>query len=499
MLPALSPFVPRTKLRPPRLPHDILLRTRLLKRLDRPQTLTLIIAPAGYGKTTLAGSWVAHRSRPTAWVSLDDEDNTLAVFVQRLVMAVRSVVPAFGDEILSLVASPEELTPEMVLPDLLNSLDRLHHDFVLVLDDYHQIVDSSIHQLLWGLLTHPPRPLHLVLTARHDPPIPPRIRVQGAVTELRARDLGFTTAETHEFLRQFVEQPLGAQAITALVQQSEGWAACLRLAALFLHQRPDIACVQDALRGSRHFLLGYLDAEVIGHLPADVQLFLARTSLLDHLNESLCDAVIGDSLPAIDSLATLRMLEQAGIFVTALDLARETFQYHGLFRTLLQHKLHMTHAPAAIDVLNQRASAWYEQQVCGEDAFQPALPPSDRAATVDLMARPQPLLPPRHEFQQPDRGRSLFARAAELTVSSPAQLPARPECDIRNVLTFREMDVLRLLNQRLTNKEIACSLSISPDTVRQHTVNIYRKLGVTNRRQAVVEAHGMGLQTELSR
>ena len=174
---------------------------------------------------------------------------------------------------------------------------------------------------------------------------------------------------------------------------------------------PRTHAVQDVLRGSRHFLLGYLDAEVIGHLPADVQLFLARTSLLSQLNGSLCDAVIGDSLSQIDSLATLRMLEQAGIFVTALDLARERFQYHGLFRTLLQHKLHMTHAPAAIDELNQRASAWYEQQVCGEDAFQPALPPRDQAAAVDLMARPHPLLPPRHEFQQPDRGRSLFARA----------------------------------------------------------------------------------------
>ena len=161
MLPALIPFVPRTKLRPPRLPHDILLRTRLLERLDRPQALTLIVAPAGYGKTTLAGSWVAHCSRPTAWVSLDYEDSTLAVFVQRLVMAVRSVFPAFGDEILSLVASSVELAPEMVLPGLLNELDRLDRDFVLVLDDYHHIADSSVHQLLWDLLAHPPRPLRL--------------------------------------------------------------------------------------------------------------------------------------------------------------------------------------------------------------------------------------------------------------------------------------------------------------------------------------------------
>lgn len=503
MLTALIPFVPRTKLRPPRLPHDIVLRTRLLARLDRPQTLTLIVAPAGYGKTTLAGSWVAHCSRPTAWVSLDAEDNTLAVFVQELVMAVRSVFPTFGDEILSLVASTVELTPDMVLPGLLNSLDQLDRDFVLVLDDYHHIVDSSIHQLLWGLLAHPPRPLHLVLTARHDPPIPPRLRVNSAVTELRTGDLSFTAAETGEFLRQFVAQPLDAQAISTLVQQSEGWAACLRLVALFLHQRPDITCVQDVLCGSRHFLLGYLDAEVIGRLATDVQLFLARTSLLSQLNGSLCAAVIGASPPTIDSLATLRMLEQAGIFITALDVEREWFQYHGLFRTLLQHKLHMLHKPAEIDVLTQRASAWYAQQCHCADSLPPALARRDQAATVALAARPHSLSPPRHEFQQPGRGQSLFARAAELTVSSPVQLPPRlppgPESNIRNVLTFREMDVLLLLHQRLTNKEIAHTLNISPDTVRQHTVNIYRKLDVTNRRQAIVKANVAGLQPELSR
>ena len=501
------PYVPRAKFRPPRLPDDVLFRARLLERLDRDATLTLIIAPAGHGKTTLAGTWLAGGSRPGAWISLDSEDNTLAVFLQRFVTAVRNVFPTFGGEVLSLLTAQAgqttELTPESLLPILLNELDQLHQDFVLVLDDYHQIVDSSIHQLLWELLAHPPRALHLVLTARHDPPIPPRIRVQGAVTELRARDLGFTTAETHEFLRQFVELPLDAQAVAALVQQSEGWAACLRLAALCLHQRPELTCVQDVLQGSRRFLLGYLDAEVIDHLPADVQLFLARTSLLSHLNGSLCDTVIGDSLPTIDSLATLRMLEQAGVFVTALDLARERFQYHGLFRTLLQHKLHMTHAPAAIDGLQQRASAWYAQHNRGEDAFQEAQTFHDQPAAVDLMTHPHPLLPATHEFQQCSQGRGLFMRAVELAAAPPSQLPLRqsprPACDIRNVLTFREMDVVMLLHQRLTNMEIARALGISPDTVRQHTVNIYRKLGVHNRRQAIVEASVMGFQPELSR
>ncbi len=488
------PFAPRTKFRPPRLPDDVLFRTRLVERLDRDATLTLIIAPAGYGKTTLAGTWLARFSRPGTWISLDDEDNTLPVFLQRFVMAVRCVFPAFGDEILNLLAAKAELTteltPESVLPILLNELDQLEQDFVLVLDDYHHIVDRSVHQLLWGLLAHPPRPLHLVLTARHDPPIPPRIRLQGAVTELRAGDLSFTAVETGEFLRQFVEQPLDAQSISSLVTQSEGWAVSLRLVALFLRQRPDVTCLQDALRGCGHPLLGYLDAEVIGLLPFDVQLFLARTSILSQLNGPLCDAVIGDSLPTNDGLSTLRMLEQAGIFVDALDVEGQWFRYHGLFRTLLQHRLHMTHEPAEIDALHQRASAWYACHGLLEGTVEQALARADPADAVALPARP--------EFQHRERWQSLVASSVILPGGPPAAAPAAPERSLREVLTFREIDVLLLLCQRLTNKEIAHSLSISPDTTRQHTVNIFRKLGVDNRRQAVVQASAMGLQAELS-
>ena len=390
-----------------------------------------------------------------------------------------------------------------MLPILLNELDQLDQDFVLVLDDYHHIVDSSIHQLLWGLLAHPPRPLHLVLTARHDPPIPPRMRVQGAVTELRARDLSFTAAETGEFLRQFAEQPLDAQSIAALVQQSEGWAVSLRLVALFLRQRQDITCLQDVLRGCERSLLGYLDAEVIGRLPADVQLFLTRTSLLSQLNGALCAAVVGDSLPTIDSHSTLRMLEQAGIFVTALDAEGQWFQYHGLFRTLLQHKLHKTHAPAEIDVLHRRAQAWYEQHELGEDALQHDHSLDGQVGAVAAVVRPRPLWQARQGFQQSEPWFGSITQpigpAVVLAAPLATPLPASPARNLRDVLTFREMDVLLLLYQRLSNKEIARSLGISTETVRQHTVNLYRKLGVENRRQAVVQADALGLSAEVSR
>ena len=177
------------------------------------------------------------------------------------------------------------------------------------------------------------------------------------------------------------------------MQQSEGWAVSLRLVALFLRQRQDVTCLHDVLRGCGNSLLGYLDAEVFALLPADVQLFLARTSILSQLNGALCDAVVGDSLPTIDSLSTLRMLEQAGIFVTALDAEGQWFQYHGLFRTLLQHKLRKTHEPAEIDVLHQRATAWYAQHDLGEDALQHGLTLDGQVGAVASMAGSRPLLP----------------------------------------------------------------------------------------------------------
>ena len=399
-----------------------------------------------------------------------------------------------------------------MLPILLNDLDMLDQDFVLVLDDYHHIAAPSVHKLLLGLLEHPPRPLHLVLTARHDPPIPPRIRIRGMVTELHARDLCFTAAETHEFLSQFGEQPLDVQSISLFVQQSEGWAVPMRLAAILLMQRQNDACLDAAFRECQRSLLDYLEAEVIGDLPADVQTFLAHTSILSQLNGSLCDAVAGETLQGSNSIATLRMLADAGIFVERLDDDGDWFRYHELFRTLLQRRLRKLHAPQAVDLLYQRASTWYEQHNLHDDGrlrdlsldCMPVVPApnqspnqalvvaSPRQRDVAHAALPPAVypLPPKWSFNGLEPGSQP---------AQGAQLPAYPGRDLRDLLTFREMDVLLLLNQRLTNKEIAHMLAISIDTVRQHTVNIYRKLSVENRRQAIVQAHALGLMVEARR
>ncbi len=486
---ALLPFVPRTKLRPSRLPDDILLRTRLFEKLDRLSTLALIIAPAGYGKTTLISSWLVQADQPYAWLSLESADSTLPAFLAAFVAAVRTLFPGFGGVLLDLLQDAAlELAPALVLPILLNELDALEQDFTLVLDDYHHITCPSIHQVIWGVLTYPRRPLRLVVTARHDPPVPLRLRSCGAVIEIRAAELSLTAAETSEFLRGSVRQPLAAECVAGLVRQAEGWAVPLRLLAIFMCQRQDSAAPKAVLHLCERSLLDYLDAEVIGHLPTAVQAFLAYTSVLPLLNGALCDDVLTGALPGIDSTAVLQELEQAGLFVERLDEAGTWYRYHSLFRTLLERRLRITHDPPTADAIEQRARSWYEQHDLAETL---------RAHTICLGGQSTAGDVAPHTQSLPVRDNGAAHRACNTPGTFSAALPVRPPAHVaRNLhaeLTFREMDVLLLLNQRLTNKEIGRALGIACETVRQHTVNIYRKLGVDNRRQAIVQAHDMGL------
>ena len=361
------PFVPRTKLRPPRLSEDLLRRPRLIEKLERPQTLSLVIAPAGYGKTTLVSTWLAQSGIPYVWLSLERDDDTLGGFLAGFAAALCRLVPTLAGE-LTRRPHPQTVEPdgeqelEYVLPILLNTLDTLEERFVVVLDDYHHIHDAAIHRLVCGLLEHPPRALQLVLTARYDPPLPPRLRYRGSVTEIRARELGFTEQEAQAFLGQFVAEPIAAQAVAGLVKESEGWAVPLRLAAMLLSQRHDAAVVDKALQICERSLLDYLDAEVLGHLPLDVQTFLVRTSILTLLNAGVCDAVTEEEQRTVDSKATLHLLADRSIFVEQLDAAGEWFRYHELFRCLLQRRLRNTHSAEEIDSFSQRARVWQEQQ-----------------------------------------------------------------------------------------------------------------------------------------
>ena len=363
----------RTKLRPPRLANDLISRPRLLARLDRLASLSLIVAPAGYGKTTLISMWLAQSALPSAWISLDDKDDDPAYFLADIVAAIRTLFPKFGDGLLEGLGVARGRSFADLVTIFINELNLLNQEFVLVLDDYHSVHVPAIHQWLVQLLTHPPDAIHLVIAARHDPPLPWHIRTRGYLCEIRARDLSFTESETAEFLAKATEQPIEAEIARTLTQKSEGWITSLRLAALSTRRQPETAAWPALLDGNRSNFVDYFAAEVIAHLPDSTCDFLVCTSVVDTLNGALCDFILADAPPDGRGGALLQQLEADGVFTVALDDDGTWFRLHPLFRHALQHKLHETYSAAEIAHLYERVITWHEEKGLLEEAIHYAL------------------------------------------------------------------------------------------------------------------------------
>jgi LuxR family maltose regulon positive regulatory protein len=351
-------------------------RPRLLERLNEGlyRNLTLISAPAGFGKTTLVSQWVEGIDRPAAWLSLDEGENDLTRLLTYLVAAVQTLAPTLGAGVLSLLQSPQPPPPDSLLTTLLNDITSFPDQFVLVLDDYHVLEARVVDQALAFLVEHLPPQMHLVIATREDPPLPlARLRARGYLTEVRATDLRFTPSEAATFLNQVMGLGLSAEDITALEKRTEGWIAGLQLAALALQDQPDATSFIASFSGSHHFVLDYLVEEVLGQQDARVQTFLLRTSILDRMTGSLCDAVLID--PAASGQATLDYLERANLFLVPLDNERRRYRYHHLFAELLRLRLQQSFVSSPGDkkggvaALHQRASLWFEDQGHTTEAF----------------------------------------------------------------------------------------------------------------------------------
>lgn len=380
----------RTKLRPPRLPSNLMRRESLFVRLDEglDRKLTLLSAPAGFGKTTLIGQWLEQiggtspaPSARTTWVSLDAGDNDPVRFWRYVIVACQMFQPDLGSAGLELLHTLRQPPFEAMLTVFINELTQLPGRSILVLEDYHIITSSQIHQTMGFLLDHLPGTLHLVLVTRSDPPLPlARLRARGALNELRSVDLRFSPVETRAFLQQTLPLPLSPEAIARLESQTEGWAAGLRLAALALQRRQAAEIEQFLITfaGSHRHILEYLVEEVLGAQPEPLQAFLLQTTLLGRLTASLCDAVTG----RIDSQTMLAELERANLFLTPLDGARQWYRYHPLFAEAMQHEARRRLGEGELARLNERASAWYEQHGFLSEAIETALSSRafDRAA-----------------------------------------------------------------------------------------------------------------------
>ena len=375
-----------TKLYIPPARERLVVRPRLIKRLNEGlhRKLTLISAPAGFGKTTLLSEWVARCERPVAWLSLDEGDNDPARFLTYLVSTLQRVTPNIGAGVLVVLQSPQPPPAEPILTSLLNEITTVAVNFVLVLDDYHVIDSKPIDKALTFLIEHLPPQMHLVIATREDPDLPlPRLRASDQLTELRATDLRFTASEAAEFLNQVMGLSLSAEDLAALEARTEGWIAGLQLAAISMQGQKDTTSFIKSFTGSHHFVMDYLVEEVLQRQPERIQMFLLRTSILNRLCGPLCDAVLLD--PSAPGQETLEYLEQANLFLIPLDNERRWYRYHHLFADLLRQRLHQnidTSTEAAKDrtltrELHIRASQWYEDHDLPMEAFHHAAAAND--------------------------------------------------------------------------------------------------------------------------
>ena len=373
----------KTKLYTPSLRPEIVSRPRLIERLNAGlhHRLTLVSAPAGFGKTTLLSEWAAQCQRTVAWVSLDGSDNDPAHFWAYVVAALHTVHIDVDDIGQAMFQSPRLPPVESMLTSLINQLAASPLPFALVLDDYHTIDAQPVHEGVTFLLDHLPPQVHLVVAGRSDPPLRlSRLRGRGQLAELRTADLRFTFEEAATFLNQVMGLGLSAEDVAALETRTEGWIVGLQMAALSMQGRDAgrVAGFIAALTGSHRYILDYLTDEVLLQQPASVQSFLLRTAILDRLSGSLCDAVTGQD----SGQEMLKQLDAANLFIVPLDDERRWYRYHRLFADLLRKRLRRTQ-PDLLPTLHRQASEWYEQNGLIAEAVSHALAAGD----VDRVAR----------------------------------------------------------------------------------------------------------------
>jgi LuxR family transcriptional regulator, maltose regulon positive regulatory protein len=345
--------------------------------------LTLVDAPAGWGKTTILAQWIAQEQDRYrfAWLSLDPADNDLVCFWDYVIAALRqadSGISARSAELLDAQADPRQV----VLPELLNELAGREDQIVLVLDDYHLVTNPAIHEELAFVIDRMPPTLRLVLATRSDPPLPlARLRAAGDLLEIRANDLRFVISEAALLLNDVLGLELADEEVSLLHGRTEGWAAGLYLAALSLQGRRDPGTFIRAFAGDNRHIVDYLRAEVLDGQPPDLRAFLLRTSILGRLSGPLCDVVLQSQMSA----ATLRRIERDNLFVIPLDASRHWYRYHHLFGELLRGELQRTE-PGLVPALHRRAAEWFRAEGATDDAVHHLAAAGDVPAATEIIA-----------------------------------------------------------------------------------------------------------------
>ena len=375
----------RTKLYIPRIRSNLVSRPRLIERLNTglDKKLTLIAAPAGFGKTTLLSEWIPQCTRKVVWLSLDENDNDPARFWVYFIISLQQLRQNLGSDALGLLQSPQALPITSVLTSIINETAAVSEEFAVVLDDYHVIDFQPIHDALAFMIDHLPANMHLVLSTRADPPLPlGRMRIRDNLNEFRVNDLRFHSDEVSAFLNQVMGLDLSVEEVAALEARTEGWIAGLQIAALSMQGRDDIQGFIKGFSGSHRHILGYLAEEVLNHQTEDTLNFLLQTSILDRLCGEFCDAVTKRT----NSQSILEKLEHTNLFVIPLDDEQHWYRYHHLFAEVLRQKIHHLH-PELVVELHRRARDWLEEFGLMEEAVGHAIKGQDYPLAAHLIEK----------------------------------------------------------------------------------------------------------------
>ena len=463
-----SPIL-RTKLQRPALSPDLVPRSDLVARLEelRHRPLTLVSSAAGYGKSTMASLWLEAWDGPYAWLSLDEEEDDLRRFINYLLAAIRNAFPGACDTTRSLLQGPELPPVSDLSRHLVNDLDEIGDPFILVLDDFHKIREKKVYDLMDALLTHPPRNLHLMLLTRRDPPLlASTLRARGQVNEIGSADLYFTEEETTVFLKNTLGLLVDGKTAATIQERLEGWPAGIRLMSQSLKYSADLDRLLAGLEGGFAAIVDYLVTEVLSHQPPEMARLMTATAIMDHFSAPLCDALYElDAAPGTGEMngdEFIARLQKDNLFLIALDTENRWFRYHHLFQQLLQDQFNRHWSPEEIAALHSRVNGWFAENEIVDDTIKHA-PAALR-----------------------DDDRAVVSEAADHPIASAHQPLVAP-------LTNRELDVLDLLAQRLSTKEVADKLFISITTVKGHLHNIYGKLEVNKRSEAIDKAKALGI------
>lgn len=372
-----------TKLYLPSTRHGLVTRSTLVSHLCSHQgrKLTLITAPAGFGKTTLAACWLSTQPLPVCWVSLDENDNDLIRFLEYVAHAISTALPDTGQELKDQLEGAEAVSSHNILIHLINSLTHQHTRVILAFDDYHVITNPEVHAAVSFLLENLPPQMHLVLITRSEPPLAlSRLRARGELTELRTHDLRFTWQEARRFLNETRSLDLSDEQITQLSDKTEGWVTGLQLAALSLASASDRQTLVNDLSGSDRYIADYLLDEVLARQPQEIEQFLLQTSIAQQLCAGLCDTLTGRS----DGQQTLETLERRNLFLFPLDNTRTWYRYHHLFAELLANRL-KAQSPAIAHSLHQQAARWLIEHRLHADAIRHLLEAQEYEQVAQLL------------------------------------------------------------------------------------------------------------------